>query len=106
MRHRWSNRGREDEEGFAAHQRWKGKEFTKPVAEFRECVVCARAMSAGKVKFDARWILGVWLEIRIESVESLIGTSEGTSRARDLRRKAESGERWSVADFDKYPRAE
>ena len=33
--------------------------------------------------------------------ESLIGTNEGLVKARDFRRKAENGGRWSVADFKK-----
>jgi hypothetical protein len=38
----------------------------------------------------------------VDSGESLIGTDEGVVRARDFRRKAENGGRWSVADFDKF----
>ncbi len=49
------SRGRKDDEGFSAYRRWKEGQFTKPVAEFWECVLCAPAMSAGKDKFDARW---------------------------------------------------
>ncbi len=32
------HRGRKDDEGFTAYRRWKGREFTKPVAEFGECM--------------------------------------------------------------------
>ena len=46
------NRSRKDDEGFSAYRRWKGREFTKPVAEFGECVLYAPATSAGKDKFD------------------------------------------------------
>ncbi len=76
-------------------------ETTKPVAEFGECVLYAPAASAGKDKFDTRWDEGVWLGIRMESRESFIGANEGVVKARDFRRKAENGGRWSVADFDK-----
>ena len=38
----------------------------------------------------------------MESGESLIGTNEGVVKARDFRRKAENGGRWSVVDFDKF----
>ncbi len=31
------NRSRKDDEGFSSNRRWKGREFTKPVAEFGEC---------------------------------------------------------------------
>ena len=72
------------------------------MAHFGECVLYTPAMSAGKDKFDARWKEGVWLGVRVESGESLIGTNEGVVKARDFRRKAEIGGRWSVADFDKF----
>jgi hypothetical protein len=96
------NRSRKDSEGFSAYRRWKGREFTKPVAEFGECVLYAPADSAGKDKFDVRWREGVWLGVRMESGESLIGTDGGVVKARDFRRKAENGGRWSVAEFDKF----
>ena len=96
------NRSRKDEQGISAYRRWKGREFTKPVAVFGECVLYAPAASAGKDKFDARWKEGVWLGLRMESGESLIRTNEGVVKARDFRRKAENGGRWSVADFDKF----
>ncbi len=55
--------GRKDDEGFTAYMRWKGKEFTRLVAEFGECVMCFPAASAGKNKFDVRWMNDVWLGI-------------------------------------------
>ncbi len=73
------------------------------MAEFEECVLHAPAMSAGRDKFDARWKDGVWLGVRMESGESLIGTSEGVVKARDLRCiQAENGGRWRVGDFGKF----
>jgi hypothetical protein len=65
-------------------------------------VLYAAAMSAGKDKLDARWKEGVRLGLRMESGESLIGTNEGVVKARDFRRKAENGGRWSVVHFDKF----
>ncbi len=55
------------------------------MVEFGECVLHSPAMSAGKDKFDARWKEGVWLGVRLESGESLIGTDEGVVTARDFR---------------------
>ncbi len=49
------NRGRKDDEGSTVQRRWKGIKFTKPVAEFGECITHAPALSVGKDKFDARW---------------------------------------------------
>ena len=62
-----ANRSRKDDEGFSPCRRWKGREVTKPVAEFGECVLYAPAASAGKDKFDVRWKEGVWLGVRMET---------------------------------------
>ena len=53
------NNGRKDDEGFAACRRWKKREFARPVVEFGECVMYLPAASAGKNKFDVRWMDGV-----------------------------------------------
>ncbi len=53
-------------------------------------------------KFDARWKKGAWLGVRLERGESLIGTSQGVAKARHVRRKPETGGRWSAQDFDKF----
>ncbi len=53
------SRGRRGDEGCTAYRRWQGREFTKPVAEFGECVTYAPALSVGQDKFDARWKEGV-----------------------------------------------
>ncbi len=80
------SRCRKDDEGFSACRRWKGRGFTKPVAEFGKCVLRATAMPAGKGKFNARLKEGVFLGVRLESGESLTGTDEGVVKSRDLRR--------------------
>ncbi len=97
-----SNKGTKDDEGFTPYRRWKGREFTKPVAEFGERVWYTPAMSAGRDKFDVRWREGVWLGIELERGESVISTKEGVVKPRDFRRKPENGGRWSVEDFDKF----
>ncbi len=53
------NRGRMDQEGFAALRRWNSRELNKPAAEFSECVPDGPA--GWRNKFDARWVDGVWL---------------------------------------------
>ncbi len=53
--------GRMEDEGFAAYRRWKGTEFTRPVADFGEHVMHLPAPSSGKNKLDVRWEDGVWL---------------------------------------------
>ena len=44
--------------------------------EFGEPIMLARAKSVGKDKFDSRWETGIWLGIREESGENIIGTKE------------------------------
>ncbi len=53
------------------------------------------ASSVGKNKFDVRWMDGVWLEIKMVSVASVIGAAGGVVKARDFRRKPEERGRWS-----------
>ena len=72
------------------------------MAEFGESVWYLPANSAGKNKFETRWREGVWLGVRLESGEAIVGTSEGVLKARDFRRKPESGGRWDRAKFDKF----
>ncbi len=59
---------------------WRGRECTKRVVEFGERITHAQALSVGKHKVDARWKEGVWLGIKAESGEPLIGTSDGVVR--------------------------
>ncbi len=74
------NRGRKDHEGFTAFRRWKGREFRKPVAEFGEFAHYAPAFSAGRNKFDVRWVDGVGNQA--ESGESIIGAPDGVAKVR------------------------
>ncbi len=48
-------------------------------------IMYSPAMSAGKDEADVQWKEGVWLGVRMESGESLIGTSEGVAKAREFR---------------------
>ncbi len=84
---------RNDDEGLTAYRRWKAREFTRPVAEFGESVMYLAAASVGKDKFDVRWEDGVWLGIKMESGESIVGTANGVAKASDFRRKPEEGGR-------------
>jgi len=95
-------RRRVDREGFTPFRRWKGRPFARPVAEFGENVWYLPANSVGKNKFETRWREGVWLGVRMESGEAIIGTSEGVLKARDFRRKPENGGRWNKDDFNKF----
>jgi len=88
------NRRRKDEEGFTAHRRWKGKEFNRKVAEFGEAVQYLRLGSEGRDKMGSRWGRGIWMGIREETGESIIGTEEGTVKCKDFRREEIGSRRW------------
>ena len=47
-----------------------------------------------------RWGEGIWLGIRDESGEAIIGTEDGVHRARTVRRKASNHERWNRSKLD------
>ena len=87
-------------DGMTAYRRLKGKEFRLSIAEFGECVWYLKAKSDLKAKsggvnrFDSRWDIGVWLGIRDESGEAVIGTNAGEIKTRSYRRKAIMNERW------------
>ncbi len=84
------NRDRKDEEGFSFHRRWKGRVFTKPVAEFEKRGWHAPAMTAERTSSTSDGKKECGWEIHLGSGESLIGASEGVTKARDFRRKAEN----------------
>ncbi len=71
----------------------------KPAAEFGERSVCCvhhdvSRKGQARRSMERRSVIG--------SGESLTGTREGVVKARDFRRKAEHGGRWSVAEFEKF----
>ena len=49
----------------------------------------------GKYKFNPRWEKGIWLGVRDETAEIIIGTDSGAVKARDFKRIADKQERWS-----------
>ena len=67
-------------------------------------MLCAPAMSAGKDKVVARWKEGVWPGVRLESGESLIGTSEGIVKARDSGEKVRERRRMECARLQRVRR--
>ena len=51
-------------------------------------------------KYEARWSTGIWLGIREESGEVIIGTDEGVIKCRTIRRKSSDQERYNVELFN------
>ncbi len=56
----------------------------------------------GKEKFDVRWMEGMWLGVKLESGELIIGKADGVVKARDFRRKPEKEGRWSSDGIDGF----
>ena len=48
----------------------------------------------GRNKFTVRWQEGIWLGIREESGEAIVGTPDGVLKARSIRRVGSVEERW------------
>ena len=48
----------------------------------------------GRDKLDSRWEIGVWMGVKDETSDCIIGTPEGTVKARDFKRIADPAKRW------------
>ena len=69
--------------------------------EFGECIWYLKPKSRGKMKAENKWRGGVWLGIREESGEYIIGTEKGTIKVRTVRRKGSEEDRWNWDEFTK-----
>ena len=56
--------------------------------------------SCGKKKFASRWETAIWLGIREESGEVIVGTSDGVIKVRTVRRKGSEEERWNIVQLN------
>ena len=65
------------------------------LVKFGECVWLLKPLSKGKSKAQSRWKKGVWLGIREESGEYLVGNEEGVRKVRTVRRRGSHEDRWS-----------
>ena len=81
-------------DGKTAYERTKGKKFKREMAEFGECIWYLKQRSKGSTGMKGRWMEGIWLGVREESGEVIVGTPEGIQKARTVRRKATNSERW------------
>ena len=96
------NRYQVGNDGKTAHNRWKGKDFNRVVCEFGECVIALKLDSKGKEKSKVRWVQAVFLGIREESGEIIVGTPDGIIKARDFKRHASNEERWNIEKFNAF----
>ena len=88
-------------DGMTPYRRIKGKPFAAKVCKFGECVWYLKPKSAGREKAEYRWAEGIWLGIRDESGEHIIGTEGGIIKARTIRRPGSPEERWKWEKFEK-----
>ena len=61
-----------------------------------------KAGTKGIDKMDCRWSQGIWLGMRDESPESIIGTAHGCIKAKDIRRLGRPEDRWNLSDFNAF----
>ena len=94
------NRFEVGSDGRTPYERWKGKTFRRKMAEFGEVVLYLMPGTVGVNKHACRWDVGVWLGVRDESGEILIGTSKGVIKANVFRRRGSEAERWDVEVFN------
>ena len=82
-------------DGMTAYRRLKGREFQKAIVEFGECIWYLKTKDGSRGKLDPRWDTGVFLGVREESNEVVVGTNEGVIKCRTFRRKGSQEERWN-----------
>jgi hypothetical protein len=94
------NRYNVGSDGLTAHRSARGRPFNKEVVDFGASVWYLKPRTKGKMKLRSRWASGIWLGIREESGEVIIGTSEGVIKVRTVRRKGSHVERWCAVQLD------
>ena len=94
------NRYQMGKDGRTPYRRMKGRGFKREVVEFGEYVMYMRLESEGKDKGETRWSEGVFVGVRDESGEILVGTREGVVKARTFRRYWTEGERWRKEEIE------
>ena len=58
--------------------------------------------SKEKDKMESRWESGIWLGMRDESQEVIIGTPSGCIKVRDIKRYASEDDQWDVDRFNSF----
>ena len=83
-------------DGKTAYQRIKGRACSRPMAEFGESVWYKQLQTQDDrhADMEPRWEEGIWLGMNPRTNEVLIGTPNGVTRARSIRRRA-MNEQWS-----------
>ena len=82
------------QDGKVAFQRLKGRKMRRHLAEFGERVMWQPLDQLKAGSMEPRFLEGVWLGIRPQSSEVIVGTNKGVFKTRTFRRIPEN-ERWS-----------
>ena len=77
-----------------------GRRFNRELPEFGERVMYLKPNSLGKDKLEARWGNCVFIGLRDDSSELLIGTSSGVLKIRSFRHHTMGADKWSADDID------
>ena len=80
-------------------ERIRGRKCIRAQIEFGECVMFLHPGTEGNDKADYRWGEGVYIGIRNRSEEYLIGTKEGVTKVRTVKRRATKEEQWNQDMF-------
>ena len=78
----------------------RGRKFNTELVQFGECVWYLKLKSKCHHKWEERWEDGVWLGVRDESGEAIIGTDVGVVKARTVRRKGSQEEIWDAKQHE------
>ena len=73
------------EDGKTAHERARGRKFSKPLPEFGECILYAKYLpKQGDNKLEPQWEQGVFLGINDNGQELIIGTDKGVIKSTEF----------------------
>lgn len=89
------------EDGETPHSRVRGRKFRGACCELGEIIMYMKAdlnekHAEGTGQWESEWEKGIWLGIKAESGEAIVGTCEGFLKARRLHRCSQVHERWNA----------
>ena len=85
-----------DADGRTGWRKMRGKEYRREIFQFGESVMFLKPKTLGKEKMESRWETGIWLGVRDESGEHLMGTPKGVIKVRTIRLISDDAERWNL----------
>ncbi len=85
---------------MTAHRKLRGRNFEKEIVDIDKSVWYAQSKSKGNIKLASRWETAIWLGIREEFGDIIVGTSEGVIKVRTVTRKGSEEERWNILQLN------